>query len=310
MWRRAFIALGLVLATAPGAQADEVAVLVQQVVRGGPGEARAVERLRFLGPERSGPALRALLVNGGKRERIAAASALAVVRDPGSAPALIKALEDEDWPVRRSAAQALGAMRHRAATKALETRLGTDPNTRVRKACADALGRIGTGSGGLAKAALGDADLEVRLLALDLLASRADAKVARRLRPLLDDPSALVQFAAARSLAWAGDASARSFLLRQVSANEAESARRAVTAVADVPRSWAVDLLAGALEHADAEVRFEAAVALTRRDDERGIRPLVRTAGGVGDEAVRARSMLEQLGVSHERRQAAVGNAP
>jgi len=105
-------------------------------------------------------------------ERLAAAKALAA-KGPEVVPRLIQALGDRDWRVRRSATDALAALKAdakpavAALTKALK-----DKDAWVRAGAAVALGRIGPeakeGAPALAEAAV-DGDLWVRKCALESL---------------------------------------------------------------------------------------------------------------------------------------------
>jgi hypothetical protein len=74
--------------------------------------------------------------------RRAAAEALGDLGDPQAIPALIKALGDSDWVVRRASAEALGKLGDPQAIPALIKALG-DSDWVVRRASAEALGAIG-----------------------------------------------------------------------------------------------------------------------------------------------------------------------
>lgn len=286
---------------------DEVARLLRDLLSGGSAAQAATERLRFLGPDRAGPPLRALLNGDSVPARIAASAALALVRDPGSTASLVEHLSDEDWEVRRNCANALGVLKARSAGKGLVKALDGDPQTRVRKAAALALGEVGGAAGSLGRAAKADRELEVRLAALDALARSMDPSANPAVRPLLRDASGFVRFAAARALAWTGDASARAFLSSELSAPEAESRQRAITVLSDVPRSWAGDLLARALDTEDADSADAAAQALARRGDRRGIGHLARVEAEGGARGTKAGAALDGLGVALEERQQALG---
>lgn len=290
------VALSLGAARVAAAGEDDLGTLIADLLSGtGKRADRAIERLRYLGPDRAGPPLRTLLQSPDTAARIAASAALVLVRDPAAAPALAQALSDEDWEVRRNAAQALASVRARHQARALEGPLARDPNLRVRKACATALGDLGAGGPALARAAVRDASLEVRLLALDALAKGMDAKNAVQIRPLLKDGSGLVRFGTARALAWMGDGAARPFLDGAVR-GDPENARRAVTVLGDVPKPWAVELLVVALA-GEETVRFAAAEALARRGDRRAIPVLVAVSRGHHEGSQRASAALDALGV-------------
>jgi HEAT repeat protein len=290
------VAALLVGATARADGADELPGLLRALVSGSVGESNhAIDRLRYLGPGVAGPPLRALLTTGDERAREAASSALVAIHDKGSAEALEHALKDEDWEVRRNAVNALANLKARHATHAIEDMLKSDEQVRVRKACVPALAALNGSTTVLAGAAVGDAALEVRLAALDALAHAMDRHVAGKLRPLLDDTSSLIRFAAARALAWQDDKAARKFLTEALDSGDPEQAHRAVTALSDVPSTWAVDLLAHMLEGDDEQVGCDAAAALARREDPRGAHYLLKVATSGGPQAQKAQSWLDQL---------------
>lgn len=291
--------------------ADEVEEQLKLLLHGRPGQAdQAIERLRYLGPGRAGAALRGLLKSPSTQARIRASDALVRVVDPGSAAALAEALAtDEDWEVRRNSADALGALVAKSQRKALETALRVDTNRRVRKSSALALGRVGSAGKALTRAAAVDPDLEVRLAALDALSRAFDRAAVAPARKLLTDPSSMVQFGAARALAWNGDAAGRKFLEQALASDDEEGARRSVVVLADLPKPWASDLLLAASSR-DSELGFEAARALARRDDERGLRALVRIELGDGELAAAASAALDELGIEEARRMSLRPEAP
>lgn len=272
---------------------------IAALLRGGAEANRAIERLRFLGPRRAGPPLRALLENGDDKTRIAVSSALILLRDPDSASALLKRLtEDSDWEVRSNAAQALGELKHKPATKELARKLETDPHRRVRRSCARALGTLAQRPDALAKAAAKDVDLEVRLAALHSVRDMS-RRVTTPLRKLLADDSAMVRFAAARALAWNDDTAARHFLEQRLTKDEEEQ-RRSVMVLVDLPpREWTTDLLVRALDCSDADAQLEAALTLAKRKRPEAHLVLAHAAVGAhGGRSVKALVALEELGVT------------
>jgi HEAT repeat protein len=299
-------ALGL----CPEARAtDDLSELVAQLSSGPPAaQNRAIERLRYLGPGKSGPPLRALLQSGDVDLRIRGSAALAVVADPAAGVLLERGLGDEDWEVRRNCADALRAIRRKPAVSALSRCVQGDAHARVRLACARALPACGGGGRALAVAAVRDRELDVRLVALDGLARLMDRGAAAGVRPLLRDPVPLVTFAAARALAWSGDDAGRLFLAEAVASKDGDRQRRAITALSDCPKGWVPGVLASALEAQ--EVSMAAAEALARRSDARGLRWLaVRASGGEAD-AVSASRLLDELGVKEARRAELAAGAP
>ncbi len=284
---------------AMGIPADEVPQLIFQLLRGpGPQADRAIERLRYIGPRDAGPPLRALLASDDTRTRVAITSALVVVRDPDAAPQLIRCLQDRDWEVRRNAVQALAAVRSRSAIHPLETTLLMDESDRVRKVTVQALAGLNAGGRALATVAKRDGSIEIRLAALDALTHTLDPSVGFILRPLLSDASGMVRFAAARALAWQGDAAAKELLTKTATGPDPELARRAITAVSDVPKVWAVDLLVRELDATDFETALLSAAGLARRGDTRGPRYLIKAAASGGERGEQAEKMMNKLSIS------------
>jgi HEAT repeat protein len=106
-------------------------------------------------------------------ERLAAAKELAE-KGPDVVPKLIKALKDKDWRVRRSATDALAALKAEAkpAVQALITAV-SDKDPWVRAGAADALCAIGPDAAAAVPAlvkAAGDEDMWVRRSAMEALA--------------------------------------------------------------------------------------------------------------------------------------------
>jgi HEAT repeat protein len=284
-------------------------MLLQQLVHGSLGESnRAIDRLRFLGPSVAGPALQNLLESNDSDARVAASGALVVIHYRGAEHALENALaHDDDWEIRRNAVNALAALHDRRASRLMAQALRTDTQPRVRKACATALATLGGSDAALVTGA-SDANIEVRLAALDGLAHSMDRHIAPRLRPLLTDSSGLVRFAAARALAWSNDTAGRRFLTEAVGSSEPEFIRRGVTALSDVPHGWATELLVHTLDSADGEAAVNAGAALARRKDVRGTRYLMKVASSGGPEASKAQEWLDRIAPADPDADAAGGN--
>lgn len=300
--------LGLVVFAAE-ARADEVQQQIQVLISGPQSkQAQAVERLRYLGAARSGPPLRALLTHPMAKVRIAASDALVRVLDPASAPALGKALaSDEDWEVRRNSADALGALAAKSQRQALVKASHSDSHRLVRRASVIALGKVGGGGAALTKSASSDADFEVRLAALDALARGSNRKAVAGVRKLLNDQSAMIQFAAARALVWNDDAAGRAFLVRATESENEEEAQRGVLILADLPKNWAADLLFETTKRQDLPA-VDAAQALGKRGDERGPKVLVAFSVAEGELGVEARRALDELGIDIEAQDAVSGD--
>lgn len=279
-------------------RADEVQQQIQVLIQGPRSrQAHAVERLRYLGAARSGPALRVLLTHPTPGVRIAVSDALVRVLDPSSAPALAAALtSDADWEVRRNSADALGALVAKSQRAALVTASRTDAHRFVRKASVIALGKLGGAGNALAQSASSDSDFEVRLAALDALSRGSNRKSLVPVRKLLEDRSTMIQFAAARALAWNDDAAGRGFLKRAIESENEEEVERAIIVLADLPKGWVADLLFGATKRRT-ESAVDAAKALAKRDDKRGLPSLVALSVVEGELGAAARAALDELGV-------------
>ena len=128
--------------------------------------------------------------------RRAAAEALGDLGDSQAVPPLIQALGDSGWDVRRAAAEALGAVGDPQAIPALIKALGNDGGA-VRSAAAEALGAIGDPQAIPALIqALGDSDRDVRRAAAEALGKLGDPKAVPALKKRLYDESEAVRNAA------------------------------------------------------------------------------------------------------------------
>jgi HEAT repeat protein len=313
MWRRSVAGLAVSLlsisllasawAVAASARPEDVPELIATVLTGPSVAAdRAAERLRYLGPQVAGPPLRALLASPDSRARIAASSALIIVRDPASASALQRVLKDEDWEVRRNAVTALSTLESRAVVPSIERVLRTDEKVYVRKACVKALESLKSGVGGLADASASDKVMEIRLGALDVLARLKDHAARGKLRPLLGDSSEFVRFAAARALAWQDDPVAHKFIDKAVASKDVEEVRRAIVAISDVTSPWASALLEKALQSTDRSVACAAATGLARQHSKLGLRYLAKMERLEVPESAAARHTLDELGIGPAER--------
>jgi HEAT repeat protein len=105
---------------------------------------------------------------------------LGVIGDPGAGPALVEALEDDQWPVRAMAAKAIGRMRYRAAIPPLCGAL-RDRQWWVRANAAEALKLMGDEGIDSLRRTLDDEDTYARHQAVLMLeeAGVIDEEVAR-----------------------------------------------------------------------------------------------------------------------------------
>src|SRR5262249_40811646 len=104
----------------------------------------AVEALVNIGRPALPQLIAALNERNGVVFRSGVAEAMARIRDKNAVPALIKALEDQDKVVRRTAAQALGVIgaKDADAVSGLIKAIGDDDGF-VRRSAAEALGKVG-----------------------------------------------------------------------------------------------------------------------------------------------------------------------
>jgi HEAT repeat protein len=140
--------------------------------------------------------------------RRAAAEALGKLGDPQAVPALIGALGEwgDLWSenVRRAAAEALGKLGDPQAVPALIQALG-DSDWDVRRAAAEALAKIGTPAVPALIQALGDSDWDVRRAAAEALGAIGDPQAIPALIQALGDSGWDVRRAAAEALGAIGD---------------------------------------------------------------------------------------------------------
>ena len=189
---------------------------------------------------------------------------------------------DPEPPVRRAAVRWLGRLKDRGAVALLTVRLA-DPDDAVRAAAASALAQIGPpggpGLGELARRALADRALAVRLAGIELVVAAGDRGA---LAALAEDPDPMVATEAA--IAGGGGAPA------------ARAIERAATAEAWAIRAGAANLAVRALGR-------DAAVALARRlagDPELGVQlAAARVLGHAGDRAAAVAMFAAALTTDH-----------
>lgn len=130
---------------------------------------------------------------------------IARLRGKDAAALLVRALGDEDWRVRKEAAQTAPLVEPRApAVDALTLALHDAENVGLRNAAVEAL--VGIGQDALSRVIqeLGALDADGKKLAVEVLGGVPDPRGARALRECLADPDGNVRAAAAEALARAG----------------------------------------------------------------------------------------------------------
>ncbi len=244
------------------------------------------------------------------RESIKAAT------DPQLVPLLSKALEDKAWPVRRSAAFALGCLDRDAAPaqEALETALH-DQAPEVRQNAAWALGRVGPAAVPKLRAALRDVDPFVKRDAAQSLGLFEPVPVRAALGDLLtlchDDNSEVRRAAVGVLIRIVGpeDAKIAAKHLQEVLKDGDEEIRtNAALALANIggkESAQAVGVLVNAMHRGDIELRRQAAAAIRNIGPEahRAVPDLIKTLhekdkelrtnaalalGGIGEAAAKA----------------------
>ncbi|WP_208338938.1 HEAT repeat domain-containing protein, partial [Aetokthonos hydrillicola] len=133
---------------------------------------------------------------------------LAKTKSPQAVPGLIQLLQDPEWNVRYSAADALGKIGDKSAIPGL-IQLLEHPAWNVRERAADALGKIGDKSAipGLIQL-LEHPEWDVRYRAADALGKIGDKSAIPGLIQLLQDPEWDMRYRAADALGKIGDKSA------------------------------------------------------------------------------------------------------
>jgi HEAT repeat protein len=207
---------------------------------------------------------------------------------------LVKAASDPDPRVRRAAISWLGMIKYADAVEVL-TRHMKDPDDSVRAASAVALARIGIGNlPGLAKQALADRSLAVRMAAIDLYAA---AKADAELIALTEDADPMVATQAAIAVKNKRPELAEKTIARAVAADEwtirAGAANLLASALSpETARATALKLIGDS----ELAVRLAAARALMRLDDKDAAKRVFAAALTDPEYGVQAAADLASLG--------------
>lgn len=133
--------------------------------------------------------------------RRAAAVRLPELRADEAGTLLVLALGDDDWRVRKAAAQAAGGIEPRTeVATALAQGLGERHNIALRNASVEALAHLGEAALPVALAALAQPDADLRKLAIEVLANLESEEAARAIAGALHDADDNVKAAAAEAL--------------------------------------------------------------------------------------------------------------
>jgi HEAT repeat protein len=183
-----------------------------------------------------------------------AASDTAVVR------ALMARLRDEDAEVRRAAADALGRIGDPLAIPALISALD-DPETEVRRSVLDALSQFERGvPAAPIRALLSFGDAEVRARAASILGDMPDRSSAGAIGRLVQDPDADVRREALHALAEIRDPASASAVSIALKDSDADVRAHAVEAMTELGAAISQETLVGLLQDPSGEVRQEAVI--------------------------------------------------
>ncbi len=115
-------------------------------------------------------------------------------------PLLMLAVGDTDWRVRKTAVEALVALRGGDVIEGLIHALGAHDNAGARNSAIEALIHIGSEAVDALLAALKTPDVDVRKFIVDILGDMKDPRAVPPLLSLLDDPDENIRVAAAEAL--------------------------------------------------------------------------------------------------------------
>lgn len=189
-----------------------VQCVVDRIEGEGRDAARADVRMLFNAGVASEDDLFALVENpsGDPARRAKAFWLLARLRTPGTAPALLRALDDADAALRAAVARSLGESSLEEAAGPLAGVLRDDADAEVRKAAAYALGLLGQPASvaPLVAALQGDASPAVRGMAAEALSDVGDPAAIEPLIAAFGDGDPAVRFWAVFSVGALGDEAA------------------------------------------------------------------------------------------------------
>jgi HEAT repeat protein len=290
---------------------NEARMLIDSWLQQG-GKGLAISRLRFLGQELyAAQLLQNYALDARAEVREGVAEALADLCVGQSERALLALVQDEEPPVRMSAARGLGCIHSVAAAKPLR-KLLNDPASGVRSAAGRALGALHDPHDGpaLMRVAQMEGDLEVRSVLVEALGETHDRRQLPFLKTLLKSSSDLTRQAAARALCRMGDPAGFQFVRPQLNAAEQTDRLQAIELLERTELRRARPLLEPLLEDSDRKVSAKAALALYRCGDTPMLAWLVKAAHTARLEDKRAyEDALEALDVTDEQRAAILQSA-
>ncbi|MCY7385999.1 MAG: HEAT repeat domain-containing protein [Microcoleus sp. CAN_BIN18] len=222
------------------------------------------------------PGLVKLVEDSNYSVRRSAADALGAIGSEAAISGLLKLVEHSDYYVRRSVAYALGNIGSEAAISGL-LKLVEHSDYYVRWSAAGALGKIGDKKAipGLLKL-LEDSNPYVRSSAADALGSIGDEKAIPGLLKLLEDSNPYVRSSAADALGSIGDDQAIPGLLKLLEDSDSDVRSSAADALGNIGDDQASPGLLKLLEDSDSDVRRIVADALGKIGDDQAIPELLK----------------------------------
>jgi HEAT repeat protein len=208
--------------------------------------------------DRLEPHLRQALKDDEWGVRRAAAEALGKIGDPQAIPALLEALKDRDGDVRRAVADALGIIGDPQAIPALLEAL-KDENWWVHQAAMEALGEIGDPAVPALMEALKNKDEDMRYAAVGWALVKIGVPAIPALLEALKDENRNVRYVAANALGMIGNRQAIPALIQAIKDKDVRQAAARALGMSGDPQ--AIPALMEALKNKDEDMRYAAAVA-------------------------------------------------
>ena len=227
------------------------------------------------------------LDNGMNRQRSNCLYALSLMSEPKYAPLILnrtlRILEfSKEADFRTLAAKTLGKLEAKGAPAIplLTTRL-EDPVSPVRRECAAALGKIKAKKQGAAVLELAkkeDEVLETRQAAILALAAMEYTAGVGDLNGMLASSREAIRLTAAKALCLMNQPSGKKFVAESAASEDEYKRKDVVWILGENRQKWAQDTLAGLLEDKVLAVQIEAAKALAKQKDLRGMVWLVKAS--------------------------------
>ncbi|MEQ8997055.1 MAG: HEAT repeat domain-containing protein [Coleofasciculus sp. B1-GNL1-01] len=197
-------------------------------------------------------------------------------RSDSAIPGLLKLVEDSDYRVRCSAANALGYIGSERAIPAL-LKLVEDSHTYVRRRAADALGYIGSERAISALLKLvEDSDYGVRCNAANALGYIGSKRAITVLLKLVKDSDCSVRSSATDALGKIGSERAITVLLKLVKHSDSSVRYRAAEALSNISSQTAISAFLELAKDSDYYVRWMATISLGKIGSERAISALLK----------------------------------